>query len=87
MARNDHSLDQHRKASAISTRPGCVGALARFWYRSYAADYICLTVIVAGWCMIQIFVEPFHRMFSLDNSSIQFPFAFIERVPVGGYTA
>lgn len=32
---------------------------------------------------IQLFVEPFHRMFSLDNRSIQYPFAVVERVPVG----
>ena len=27
-------------------------------------------------------LEPFHRMFSLDNLAIQFPHAEIERVPV-----
>jgi diacylglycerol diphosphate phosphatase/phosphatidate phosphatase len=32
---------------------------------------------------IQLFVDPFHRMFSLDNRSIQYPFAVVERVPVG----
>ena len=32
---------------------------------------------------IQIFATPFHRMFSLDNKSIQYPFAVVERVPVG----
>lgn len=31
---------------------------------------------------IQLFVTPFHRMFSLDNRSIQYPFAVHERVPV-----
>ena len=28
-------------------------------------------------------VEPFHRMFSLDNIAIQFPHAEVERVSVG----
>lgn len=31
---------------------------------------------------VQFFVEPFHRMFSLDNLSIQYPHATVERVPV-----
>ena len=30
----------------------------------------------------QFLIEPFHRMFSLDNLVIQFPHAEIERVPV-----
>lgn len=29
-----------------------------------------------------LLVEPFHRMFSLDNIAIQFPHAEVERVPV-----
>lgn len=32
---------------------------------------------------IQFIVEPFHRMFSLDNISIQYPHADVERVSVG----
>lgn len=31
---------------------------------------------------VQFFVEPFHRMFSLDNLAIQYPHAIVERVPV-----
>lgn len=31
---------------------------------------------------IQVLVEPFHRMFSLDNIAIQYPHAAVERVPV-----
>lgn len=31
---------------------------------------------------IQVLVEPFHRMFSIDNISIQYPHATVERVPV-----
>ncbi|EFW21633.1 hypothetical protein D8B26_001795 [Coccidioides posadasii str. Silveira] len=82
MAQNDLPLHGNRKPSGISAKPGCLGAVARFWYRSYAADYISLAIITAGWFIIQIFVEPFHRMFSLENGSIQFPFAVVERVPV-----
>ncbi|KAJ5223888.1 hypothetical protein N7468_008430 [Penicillium chermesinum] len=63
-------------------RSGIAGALARFSQRTYAADYIALGFLVAGWTLIQLFVDPFHRMFSLDNKSIQYPFATHERVPV-----
>ena len=31
---------------------------------------------------IEVLVEPFHRMFSLDNISIQYPHAAVERVSV-----
>jgi diacylglycerol diphosphate phosphatase/phosphatidate phosphatase len=30
-------------------------------------------------------VNPFHRMFSLDNKAIQYPMAAHERVPVSKY--
>lgn len=102
MAQNETRLIGSRDSPVIATKPGCLGAVARFWYRSYAADYISLAVLAAGWVMvkftitafpricfnrfvvqIQLFVEPFHRMFSLDTTSIQFPFATVERVPVG----
>ncbi|KAJ5407677.1 hypothetical protein N7509_001560 [Penicillium cosmopolitanum] len=69
-------------SSPILHRVGFAGAAARFTQRSYAADYMALGFLVAGWLLIQIFVSPFHRMFSLDNKSIQYPFAVHERVPV-----
>ncbi|KAJ5243447.1 uncharacterized protein N7469_001774 [Penicillium citrinum] len=69
-------------STSILNRVGLAGAAARFTQRSYAADYIALGVLIAGWLMIQVFVNPFHRMFSLDNKSIQYPFAVHERVPV-----
>ncbi|KAF7714472.1 Uncharacterized protein PECH_004936 [Penicillium ucsense] len=67
----------------ILHRVGLVGAAARFYHRSYAADYMALAFLATGWLMIQIFIHPFHRMFSLDNRAIQYPFAVHERVPVG----
>ena len=63
---------------------GSSGALARFYQRSFpAVDYVALGCIVAGWILIQLFVTPFHRMFSLDSKANQFPFAVVERVSVG----
>ncbi|KAB8079364.1 phosphatidic acid phosphatase type 2/haloperoxidase [Aspergillus leporis] len=64
-------------------QPGVSGALARFYQRSFpAVDYLALGCIVGGWILIQLFVTPFHRLFSLDNMSIQYPFAVVERVSV-----
>ncbi|KAM5439780.1 hypothetical protein MferCBS31731_004190 [Microsporum ferrugineum] len=71
-----------RKTSDLAHQPGCMGALVRFWRRSYAADYSILIFLVVTWVMLQLFVHPFHQMFSLDNTSIQYPFAIVERVPV-----
>ncbi|KAJ5962992.1 hypothetical protein N7501_007933 [Penicillium viridicatum] len=70
------------ESTPILQRVGLAGAAARFARRTYAADYIALGFLVAGWVLIQLFVNPFHRMFSLDNKAIQYPFAVHERVPV-----
>lgn len=32
---------------------------------------------------MQFFVDPFHRMFTIDDTSIQYPYAEVERVPPG----
>ncbi|KAE8373350.1 phosphatidic acid phosphatase type 2/haloperoxidase [Aspergillus bertholletiae] len=64
-------------------QPGVAGAVARFYQRSFpAVDYLALGCIVGGWVLIQLFVTPFHRLFSLDNKAIQYPFAVVERVSV-----
>ncbi|BCR92882.1 phosphatase PAP2 family protein [Aspergillus chevalieri] len=69
-------------SAAGSAQTGVGGALSRFSRRSYAVDHIALGCLVAGWVLIQLFAHPFHRMFILDNKSIQFPFAVVERVSV-----
>ncbi|KAL2217304.1 PAP2 domain protein [Thermoascus aurantiacus ATCC 26904] len=81
MSHNGMSMGTGRTVP-LSHRPGVAGAAARFWRRSYAADYVALGFLAVGWVLIQLFVHPFHRMFSLDNRAIQFPFAEHERVPV-----
>ncbi|KAJ5112754.1 hypothetical protein N7532_000799 [Penicillium argentinense] len=69
-------------SAPLLNRVGLAGAAARFSQRSYAADYMALGFLAMCWLLIQLFVSPFHRMFSLDNKSIQYPFAVHERVPV-----
>ncbi|OAG09243.1 PAP2-domain-containing protein [Paraphaeosphaeria sporulosa] len=71
-----------RRNTPITQSPGILGAAARFWERSYASDYVGLAILIAGWLVLQLHGEPFHRMFSLDNLSIQYPHAEVERVSV-----
>ncbi|TLD32369.1 pap2 domain protein [Venturia nashicola] len=61
---------------------GFIQAFQRFWQRSNASDYVGLGVILGAYVLIQIFIEPFHRMFTLNNVAIQYPHALVERVPI-----
>ncbi|OTB14648.1 hypothetical protein K445DRAFT_134380 [Daldinia sp. EC12] len=49
---------------------------------SYAPDYVGFAGLLTAYLLIQFFVEPFHRMFYINNLNISFPHAEIERVPV-----
>ncbi|KAK1147903.1 hypothetical protein N8T08_000418 [Aspergillus melleus] len=73
-------------AGSATPRPnhsGVPGAFSRFYQRSFPAiDYFALGFVIASWILIQLFVTPFHRLFSLDNKSIRYPFAVVERVSV-----
>jgi len=64
-----------------SQEAGVVGSVTRFWQRSYAADYVGFALLLTGYIFLEMIAEPFHRMYSLDNIAIQFPFAEVERVP------
>ncbi|KAI5859256.1 acid phosphatase/Vanadium-dependent haloperoxidase [Durotheca rogersii] len=61
---------------------GVLGVLARFWFHSYAPDYIGFVSLLTAYLLIQLLVEPFHRMFFINNLNIGFPHAEVERVPV-----
>jgi hypothetical protein len=39
---------------AFSTQPGPVGAIARFWTRTYAADYVALGVVATGFILVSL---------------------------------
>ena len=54
--------------------------------RSYAADYLGFVLLLTAYLFIVATVEPFHRMFSLDNLAIQYPHATVERVSVCTFT-
>ncbi|KAF2091326.1 acid phosphatase/Vanadium-dependent haloperoxidase [Saccharata proteae CBS 121410] len=71
-----------RAAGLPLEQKGFMASVERFWQRTYAPDYAGLSVLLTAYILIQFFVEPFHRMFSLDNIAIQYPHAEIERVSV-----
>lgn len=61
--------DRGRKFLDIAGKPGFLGALARFWQRSYAADYICLIVITVAWFLVS------------DIPGIRIPMGAFSRAP------
>lgn len=71
-----------RKNRAGSMDKGKWSTASRLWQQSYAADYLGFGILLVLYVNIQIFAEPFHRMFYLDDHRIQFPHAIVERVPV-----
>lgn len=61
---------------------GILRSVARFWTHSYTSDYLGFGALLAAYLVLVFFVEPFHRMFYINNLNIAFPHAEIERVPV-----
>ncbi|KAI1437080.1 PAP2 superfamily protein [Xylaria sp. CBS 124048] len=61
---------------------GVFATLSKFGAYSYALDYLGFVAILIGYISIVIFVEPFHRMFYINNINLAFPHADVERVPV-----
>ncbi|KAF1982142.1 PAP2-domain-containing protein [Aulographum hederae CBS 113979] len=70
------------RTAGLSQRQSMTASFTRFWRKTYASDYAGLAALITAYILIIIFVEPFHRMFTLDNVSIQYPHALHERVPV-----
>ncbi|KAI0133800.1 phosphatidic acid phosphatase type 2/haloperoxidase [Xylariales sp. AK1849] len=61
---------------------GFLGSVARFWTHSYAPDYVGFAGLLTAYLLIQYLVEPFHRLFFINDLRIAFPHAEHERVPV-----
>ncbi|KAL1959702.1 hypothetical protein VTO42DRAFT_1288 [Malbranchea cinnamomea] len=49
---------------------------------SYIFDYVILIALVLGFFILDR-IEPFHQPFSLQNYSLQYPYAEKERIPMG----
>jgi len=77
MARNGRS-----PTGGLPARTGWIGSVARFWEKTYAPDYVGLALLLSAYILLVFLVEPFHRMFFINNINIQYPHAAVERVPV-----
>lgn len=51
--------------------------------RSYTSDWVAFSLLLVGYIYIAAFVEPFHRLFTINDIRISFPHAEVERVPLG----
>ncbi|KFX99336.1 hypothetical protein O988_03925 [Pseudogymnoascus sp. VKM F-3808] len=77
-----HSKGKGRATNGLTSKPGVIGAVARFWQKTYAPDYVGVAVLVAAYIVLEFKTTPFHRLFDLGNIDIAYPHAEIERVPV-----
>jgi len=67
--------------TALLTRPDTLGSLARLYTTTHFGDYAGLATILLLYIPLALLVTPFHRLFLLSDSHIQYPHASIERVP------
>lgn len=49
---NYGSVNQGRYASSWTQSPGWIGAVARFWQRSYAPEYLGLAMLIAVYIVV-----------------------------------
>ncbi|PMD15788.1 acid phosphatase/Vanadium-dependent haloperoxidase [Hyaloscypha hepaticicola] len=77
MPRRSQSPDR-----GLATRTGWIGSIARFWQKTYAADYLGVALLMAGYFSLAFFINPFHRMFFINNINLLYPHALKERMPV-----
>ncbi|KUI62056.1 Diacylglycerol pyrophosphate phosphatase 1 [Cytospora mali] len=59
-----------------------MSSLARFWTRSYAPDYVGFALLAVAYLIIVLVVDPFHRLFFINDLAISFPYAEVEQVSV-----
>ncbi|KFY11372.1 hypothetical protein V492_04500 [Pseudogymnoascus sp. VKM F-4246] len=76
------SKGKGRAATGLTSKPGFIGAVARFWQKTYAPDYVGLAVLIAAYIVLEFNTTPFHRLFDLGNIDLAYPHAEHERVPV-----
>ncbi|XMA17478.1 hypothetical protein WAI453_010269 [Rhynchosporium graminicola] len=79
MARNARSPS---KGLGLAAQTGWIGSIARFWEKTYAADYLGFALLLTAYVLLVTFAEPFHRLFFVNNINLQYPHALVERVPV-----
>ncbi|KAK3492210.1 phosphatidic acid phosphatase type 2/haloperoxidase [Neurospora hispaniola] len=67
---------------SIESKHGLIGSVSRWWTRSYTSDWVAFSLLLVGYIYIAAFVEPFHRLFTINDIRISFPHAEVERVPL-----
>ncbi|CCC12559.1 hypothetical protein SMACR_12097 [Sordaria macrospora] len=92
MAPSGHTRDSRNRTRAGSLGTlgsieskhggGLIGSVSRWWMRSYTSDWVAFSLLLVGYIFIAAFVEPFHRLFTINDIRISFPHAEVERVPV-----
>ncbi|OBT46684.1 hypothetical protein VE00_02639 [Pseudogymnoascus sp. WSF 3629] len=76
------SKGKGRATNGLTSKPGVIGAVARFWQKTYAPDYVGLAVLIAAYIVLEFNTTPFHRLFELGNIDLAYPHAEHQRVPV-----
>lgn len=69
-----------RKASIPLPDSGLWETAQRFWRKSYAADYLGLALMLAGFLLIKNLGEPFYQEFVVNDIRISHPHAAVQRV-------
>lgn len=54
----DGVFERNNAISTLASRPGILGALVRFWSRSYAADYVSLILLCVGLILVSRLALP-----------------------------
>ncbi|KAJ3956806.1 hypothetical protein N0V92_006629 [Colletotrichum tropicale] len=67
---------------SASSGNAAASAFSRFWERTHAPDYLGFAILLGTWMLMLVFLEPFHRMFFINDLRISYPHAEVERVPV-----
>ncbi|KAL5600887.1 uncharacterized protein BROUX77_005136 [Berkeleyomyces rouxiae] len=69
-------------ASTVGRQSGVVSAVEFVLKRSHAAEYIGIGALLMLYLMVIVHLQPFHRMFYVNNIEISFPHAEFEHVSV-----
>jgi diacylglycerol diphosphate phosphatase/phosphatidate phosphatase len=46
------SKGKGRATNGLTSKPGVIGAVARFWQKTYAPDYVGLAVLIAAYIVV-----------------------------------
>lgn len=61
-------------------RSQLLASFDRLWHHTYLPDYAGYLLLQMLYLLQHLLIRPFHRLFSLSDLSIQYPFAVVQRV-------